>query len=286
MHPLAAGVLALSIFAPSTYVSENSVGRLSECDVSSIADGMCVDPSIDDGGVNVDGSQDQGGSEGTDPGGGWDEGWWPDDTDEWDEPAWLPPDPKIREEFENCMRRYAQFDLCFRESMPPEEDPEDAIPPITIHDVARFVPTGHTLTVEPAGIGIIGLPTNFVTDAATETVAGELFGVPLTVRFTPVSYLFDYGDDHTERTTTPGIRWEDENLPQFTATETSHVYKTRGEYDTAVTITYTAELNLGSGWTEIPGSLDATATQSIRVYKVTKALVQHTCIENPAGPSC
>lgn len=280
--------ISLSIFlvALLSVATQPSVLPAASCSNTSTEFGSCVDPSIDDGGVNVDGSQHQDGSDGSDSGDGWEDGPWPDGSDADDEPAWVAPDPRVREEFESCMRRYDDFEKCFRESTPPDEDPEDAIPPVTIHDVARFVPSGHTLTIEPAGIGIVGLPTNFVSDATAQTVAGELFGVPIRVRFTPVSYLFDYGDDHVERTSTPGFRWEDEELPQFTATDTSHVYTARGEYPAAVTITYSAELNVGAGWTDIPGTLDTTATQSIRVYKVTKALVQHSCVENPTGTGC
>ncbi len=42
----------------------------------------------------------------------------------------------------------------------------------TLEDVASFAPTSHPLVDEPDGVGIVGMPVNFVVDADTHTDAG------------------------------------------------------------------------------------------------------------------
>lgn len=165
----------------------------------------------------------------------------------------------------------------------PAPDPTTA----TIDDVAEFAPQTPPLVGEPNGIGVVGMPTNFVVDAAEHTVDGEIFDVPVTVRFTPVSYLFDYGDGTTRETTSPGRTWEDLDAPQFTATDTSHSYSATGEYQAQVTIRYAAEADAGAGWFPIAGILELTTPPTVlRVVDVDTALVQRTCEEDPDGPGC
>ncbi|MCI1020587.1 hypothetical protein HWD99_18335, partial [Microbacterium sp. C5A9] len=79
-----------------------------------------------------------------------------------------------------------------------------ATPTITLTDLARFAPPPPTTTAEPGNTGIAHLPTNFTTTATTHTQTGTLFDTPLTVRFTPTTYTYDYGDTTTATLTTPG----------------------------------------------------------------------------------
>lgn len=169
----------------------------------------------------------------------------------------------------------------------PSAPPAPATPTITLTDLAGFAPASARATAEPANIGIAGLPTNFTVAADVHTQSGELFGVPLSVRFTPSSYRFDYGDGALATVAVPGRTWEALGQPQFTPTPTSHVYRERGEYTARVDVFYTVEVDLGSGWTPISGRLTAEGSpQTIRILEAHTALVAHTCIEDPLATGC
>lgn len=169
------------------------------------------------------------------------------------------------------------------EPAPAAPDPTTA----TIEDVAQFAPAPPEVVGEPDGFGVVGMPTNFVAAATEHTADGQIFDVPVTVRFTPVSFLFDYGDGSTRETRTPGASWQDLDVPQFTATDTSHSYTEPGEYEAGVTIRYVAEADAGGGWFAIPGVLEIdTPPTLVRVVDVDTALVQRTCDEDPSGPGC
>ncbi|WP_054682014.1 hypothetical protein [Microbacterium sp. No. 7] len=165
----------------------------------------------------------------------------------------------------------------------------DTVPGVTITDLASFTPAPPDLIGEPFGFGITGAPTNLYTHADTHTTTGDLLGHPVTVRFTPTHYHFDHGDHTTHTTTTGGVSWETLGVPQFTPTDTTHIYNTRGIYSATVTVVYTAEIDTGTGtgWHPIPGILPLTSpTTEITVLEKRTALVQHTCIEDPHGPGC
>lgn len=162
-----------------------------------------------------------------------------------------------------------------------------SIPPITIMDLASFSPAKGTVLGEPDNLGVAGLPTNFVTQAETHVRSGQLFGFPIDVRFTPVSYTFHYGDGESRTAPSPGASWESLGQAQFTPTDTSHTYAERGTYDATVDIAYTAEIDLGVGWFPIEGQLDIPGpTQQIRVFEAHTALVARTCTEQPSAPGC
>lgn len=158
---------------------------------------------------------------------------------------------------------------------------------VTITDLARFVPSATTVAGEPDNVAVVGLPANFLSSAKTETIPGTILGRALTIRFTPISYAFDYGDGEQRTSTTPGVAWEAAGQAQFTPTDTSHVYKKSGSYTVTVTVTYTADVDLGAGWIPITGTLTGPpASQQIRVVKAYTALVQGTCTERPGAPGC
>ncbi|REJ04720.1 hypothetical protein DY023_14715 [Microbacterium bovistercoris] len=168
---------------------------------------------------------------------------------------------------------------------PPASTP--GIPAITITDLASFAPEAATLTGEPENLGVVGLPTNMVADAGVHTETGTLFSFPIAVRFTPATYTFVNGDNTTTKATTGGASWADLRQAQFTPTATSHTYTARGTYAARVDIAYTAEIDLGTGWFPITGTLTTTgADQQIRIFEAHTALVAHTCNETPTAPGC
>ena len=158
---------------------------------------------------------------------------------------------------------------------------------VTITDLARFVPSAATVAGEPGNVAVVGLPANFLSSAKTETLPGTVLGRPLTIRFTPVNYAFGYGDGHRRDTTGPGAAWDANGQTQFTPTNTSHVYEEAGRYTVSVAVTYSADIDLGSGWIPIRGTLNGPpASQEIRVVKAHTALVLGTCHERPSAPGC
>lgn len=200
---------------------------------------------------------------------------------------WYPP-PEF--DFDECLVNWDSYIGCFR---PVEEDDEDedesdpGFPPITIADVARFAPEGSPLAGEPQNVGVAGLPANFVATASVHTAEGSLFGYPITVRFTPVSYDFSYGDGATASTSTGGSTWASLGQAQFTPTDTSHVYSERGSYLAHVDVHYGAEIDLGIGWLPIEGMVTASGPdQEIRIFEAYTALVAHTCAQAPSSPGC
>jgi hypothetical protein len=163
-----------------------------------------------------------------------------------------------------------------------------ALPQPRAEDLAAFVPHRPALTVEPDGVGIVGAPTNLVGTVATHTLTGTLFGNPVTVRFTPASYVFDYGDGSTSTTSTGGASWGSLHQAQLTSTPTSHVYRERGTYPVSIRVVYDAAVDWGNGsWIPVVGQVRSIPnTASIRVYEARTALVAHTCEEAPTAPGC
>lgn len=161
------------------------------------------------------------------------------------------------------------------------------IPTVTIDDLASFVPHPGTLTGEPAGFGITGMPTNIIGSAATHDLSGPLLGWDVTVRFTPVAWVTEYGDGSSARTSTGGATWAALRLPAFSPTATSHVYAARGTYTVSSAVQYRAQVNFGTGWRSVAGVVTTPpATYTVDIRDVRTALVDRTCLESPSGPGC
>lgn len=169
-------------------------------------------------------------------------------------------------------------------------EPEDELPPLpalTATDLAQFAPDGSVMVGEPGNVGIAGLPANFVARAAVQTIGGTLLSRPITVRFTPVAFDFDFGDGTRLRSPTGGREWAQLRQPQFTPTDTSHVYEERGVYRTSVDVRYRAEVDVGTGWIAVEGELTAHGpAREVRIFEAYTALVAHTCDERPRSPGC
>ena len=168
-------------------------------------------------------------------------------------------------------------------------DDEPGIPYPTISDLARFTPNPPTLTGEPYTAGVIGKPTNFLSTASEHTIDGELFGFPVSVRFSPVEYTFDYGDGTTATVTDAYDSWAEAGLPQFTPTAAAHTYSAKGQFDVSVTVYYSAAVNFwGTGtWLPVDGYVHASASgYAVTIYEVVTALVDKDCNEDPTGIGC
>ncbi|MFG6401100.1 hypothetical protein [Microbacterium sp. P04] len=163
----------------------------------------------------------------------------------------------------------------------------DELPAVTASDLSSFRPADPAFEVEPGGVGIVGMPTNFVAQAGAQVLAGTLFDRPVSVRFVPTAYLFDYGDGAIARSNTGGASWTSLGQPQFTATPTSHAYGARGTYSASVAVEYAAAVDFGTGWLPVIGAVTTPGgTTPVTVYEARTALVDRTCGENPSGPGC
>ena len=157
----------------------------------------------------------------------------------------------------------------------------------TLEDVASFAPASLPLIDEPDGVGVVGMPVNFVVAPAVHEQNGELFDLPVTVRFTPASVQFRHGDGTTREAAIGGSTWAALGLPQFSATPTSHAYAARGTYTASAVVRYAAAVDFGRGWVPVPGLLEIpTGAMAIEILEVRTALVEKTCTENPTGPGC
>ncbi|WP_336633062.1 MULTISPECIES: hypothetical protein [unclassified Microbacterium] len=154
-------------------------------------------------------------------------------------------------------------------------------------DLASFAPAPLALGDEPGGVGLVGMPVNFVVDAHGHEQTGTLFDLPVAVRFTPEAVLFSYGDGATRTAADGGRSWGELGLASFSATSTSHAYSARGSYTASAAVRYSASVDFGRGPVAVPGWLEIpTGTSEVRVFEVRTALVDRTCIEDPAASGC
>ncbi|NYF16284.1 hypothetical protein HDC37_001098 [Microbacterium sp. AK009] len=178
----------------------------------------------------------------------------------------------------DCVVELRRCDINYQVEAPPE---------VTIEDLASFRPAVPQLGGDPAGFGVVGMPTNVYASATAQEIPGEILGWDVVVRFEPAAYVFSYGDGTTARSSSGGSSWSALGQPQFTPTATSHVYAERGVYPVSVTVEYTAAVTFGSTWRPVPGVVTSSAGgYAVDVRAVRTALVDRTCQEDPGGPGC
>jgi hypothetical protein len=161
-------------------------------------------------------------------------------------------------------------------------------PVVKLSDLIQFRPTPGVDHMEPNGWMVVGLDTNFYAMAATQVQRGMLLGQEASVRFTPVSYRWDYGDGVVRTLQTRGAPWASLGIAEFGQTSTSHVYRNPGVYSIALTINFAAEYKYaGMAWTRISGVLPVRANQLLGVAgKAKTVLVGHDCSTRSTGPGC
>lgn len=159
---------------------------------------------------------------------------------------------------------------------------------VTLADIARFRPTAGVQRMEPDGWVVVGLPANFYALVDPQVVPGELLGQPADVRFTPVSWHWDYGDGATATRATKGGTWAGLGLREFDATPTSHVYRSPGGYTVRLSIRYRAEYRIGGGaFVPIAGTIVLPANElRITAGGAKTVLVDRDCTVAPRGPGC
>ncbi|MBX3098764.1 MAG: hypothetical protein KF761_04225 [Salinibacterium sp.] len=166
--------------------------------------------------------------------------------------------------------------------------PATVTAPVTLADIAAFRPVPPVDHMQPNGWTIAGLDTNFYATGGTHIRDGQLLGQPASVRFTPVSWHWAYGDGAHATRSQPGSTWSAQSIPEFDPTPTSHIYTAYGTYSIDLDVTYTAEYRYGGGpWTPIAGTLNLPANRlQITVGNAKTVLVNHNCTIHPSGPGC
>ncbi len=163
-----------------------------------------------------------------------------------------------------------------------------AVQPITLADIAAFRPDAGVDHMEPNGWVIIGLDTNFFATGGIQVKDGTLLGQAASVRFTPRTWHWAYGDGSSAAAGTPGGTWAAQGIPEFDPTATSHIYRAAGTYFIDLTIDYSAEYRFaGTAWIAITGILPVPANRLVATAGDAKTvLVERECTVNPAGPGC
>lgn len=183
-------------------------------------------------------------------------------------------------------------DFCFdadddTEDEDVEDDPE---PPtvVTATQVLSFAPPTPSVSSEPDGVAIVGMPMNVVVPVSASSSSGNLLGFPVTVHFTPELLDLDYGDGTSVEVAAESATWESLGQAEFTATPTSHAYQQRGTYTVTARVLSSAYVDFGQyGTVPVTGLVTSPAsTTSIRAVTADTALVDRTCAENPTGPGC
>lgn len=170
----------------------------------------------------------------------------------------------------------------------PGPTPAPGVPTVTITDVAQFVPSVGVSGMEPDGWMAVGLPTNFFADVGTHVADGTLLGQPASVRFTPVQWNWTYGDGTSASTRTSGAPWATLGVPEFSTTDTSHIFETAGAFTISLSIDYIADYRIGGGaWIPVAGSVRSTANDlTVTAVRAQTVLVDRDCAVLPAGPGC
>jgi hypothetical protein len=160
--------------------------------------------------------------------------------------------------------------------------------PLTISDLASFKPRPGTDHMEPNGWMIVGLDTNFYATVGNEIVNGTLLGKPASVRFTPVTWHWTYGDGTSVTHATAGAAWAAQGIQQFDPTATSHVYRKAGTYYIDLSIEFGAEYKYATGaWIPVDGTITVPANRLKATAGSAKTvLVNRDCSQNPTGPGC
>lgn len=186
-----------------------------------------------------------------------------------------------------CLGLVSPSPQCQRKPAPPAPTPV-TYAPITLSDLANFVPQSASLTSQPRGWAVVNLNTNFIAGASTHVVGGSLFSRSAEVRFTPRAFDWNYGDGGSQTTGVPGARWDSLSFREFSPTATSHIYGSEGSFTTSVSVRYGAEYRVGGGaWIPVSGEVSSSAATAVVIVQgADTVLAARDCTANRTAPGC
>ena len=159
--------------------------------------------------------------------------------------------------------------------------------PITLSDLVNFRPVVQVHRMQPDGWSVVGLHTNFYTATVAQVQDDLLLGIPASVRFTPVSYRWDYGDGASARSQVGGGSWSNLGLAEFDRSPTSHVYAQPGTFDIALTVDFAAEYRFGGAeWIPIAGTVSVPANRLTVSASDAKTVLVGTECTARLSPGC
>lgn len=190
---------------------------------------------------------------------------------------------------DSCNQASREYLIATTPDQPaPATEAPAAATALTISDLAAFTPAVGELVTQPDGWAVAGRPTNFIATATTHTQEGTLLGTPVQIRWRPVAFTFDYGDGTSNTTTTGGATWPTTD-DEWTDTETSHVYESRGPITASVAVEFAADITTpdSAAWAPVQGTLTLAAPDTaLHVYEVRTVLTRGNCIQHPDDPGC
>ena len=154
----------------------------------------------------------------------------------------------------------------------PGATPDTPIP--TLADIRHAfaelpLPAAPLVIQPPDGVTLVNFDTNFYTPSPhplTRTVT--LLGQQVTIRATPASYTWTYGDGASATTSDPGAPYPDLRV--------THRYAREGAFRPRLATTYEGAYRLGAAgpWRPIPGTVTiAGALHRLRAVEATPVLV-------------
>ncbi|WP_237204619.1 hypothetical protein [Rothia nasimurium] len=158
---------------------------------------------------------------------------------------------------------------------------------LTTHDFDTFPIAPATPHQEKAPHTLKNYNTNFWADPNPQEFTRTINGQNVTLRATPVTYTFTYGDGSVLGPTSyPGQALGEDIWDQ--PTSTSHQYAEPGDYQFTLTTTYRGEYSVEGGpWQVIDGTVSRTSEpQLVRVWRTQVGLVADDCTTNPNAWGC
>ena len=179
-----------------------------------------------------------------------------------------------------CSPLVASPWYCTPERVPPVQ-PVPEIPELNLADLRHFVPETPTISTEPSGWSVLGLPTNMLAGARQHTVTGVVLGWQVDVAFTPVHYLWSFGDGAQRDTVDAGSSWAARLAAEFSSTATSHIYERLGVFEARVSAYYRASYRFsGYPWRSVSGEISvASAPVQVVISTFSRALVSSFCVD-------
>ncbi|RUQ97092.1 hypothetical protein [Labedella endophytica] len=271
---LLTGLIMALVITPATVAIADA-----DCGLSGLGKGGCVSVGAGPNGVDIGAEVTTGGSGGGDstPGDGGGSGGGP--SGDGSSGGGTPDPQQITDTLGTC-----QSERCGGGG--------GGTPTVTLSDFASFAPTTPGIHMEPDGWMLRGLPANFIADTTSNSHDSTLFATPVTVRFTPHAYRWDWGDGTTDTFSTPGATWEDLDQDRFTETPTSHTYTERGTVTISLHVDYAVEYRLSAdgddagSWTTVTGTVASSTTVDAYVGTATTVIVPEDCNVDPAGIGC
>ncbi|WP_421084867.1 hypothetical protein [Rothia nasimurium] len=158
---------------------------------------------------------------------------------------------------------------------------------LTTHDFNTFPIQATTPHQDRAPHTLKNYNTNFWANPNPQEFTQTINGQNVTLKATPVSYTFDYGDGTTLGPVTyPGYQLGEEVWDE--QTPTSHRYENTGEYWFTLATEYRGEYSVNGGpWQVIEGTVvRVSEPQLVNVWRLKVGLVAEDCAANPDAWGC